>query len=316
MHMKVDRQVTFGWVVSSKASGTQTDAADDPVRLAGKYFEAVERYIEIASPYLDAVWVTDHFQQDKQAVVESMTTLGWLIGRHLRPHFGHMVLCQSYRNPALVAKMAANLQTLSGGRYILGMGAGWHEQEYRAYGYDFPPAAVRIAQLEEAVQIIRALWTQSPANFEGKYYRIVNAECVPQPDPPIPIMIGGGGEKRMLRVVARHADWWNHNFCTPEEYAHKQRVLAGHCHEVGRDPHSIVYTYDTMLNITAHPADAGEPRDKGTYIISGTPDTVTRQLEAFVRLGVRHFQLRFLDFPSTRGLELFAEKVLPRLRAE
>jgi alkanesulfonate monooxygenase SsuD/methylene tetrahydromethanopterin reductase-like flavin-dependent oxidoreductase (luciferase family) len=175
---------------------------------------------------------------------------------------------------------------------------------------------VRIAQLEEAVQIIRALWTQSPANFEGKYYRIVNAECVPQPDPPIPIMIGGGGEKRMLRVVARHADWWNHNFCTPEEYAHKQRVLAGHCHEVGRDPHSIVYTYDTMLNITAHPADAGEPRDKGTYIISGTPDTVTRQLEAFVRLGVRHFQLRFLDFPSTRGLELFAEKVLPRLRAE
>src|SRR5207244_9756252 len=109
----------------------------------------------------------------------------------------------------LMAKMAASLQTLSGGRFVLGYGAGWHAQEHEAYGFPFPGPAVRLAMLDEGVQVIRALWTQTPANFAGQYYHVTGLYCEPRPAPPPPLMIGGSGERHTLRLVARHADWWN-----------------------------------------------------------------------------------------------------------
>ncbi|MEO5953773.1 MAG: LLM class flavin-dependent oxidoreductase, partial [Chloroflexia bacterium] len=229
-------KLTFGWVIYPVPRGQNAEEAATPQSLGRALLQANESYIEAMQPHFNTVWVEDHFQWDNRPALEAITTLTYLAGRHEKLNFGHIVLGQSYRNPALTAKMAANLQLMTGGRFILGIGAGWKEDEYRAYGYPYPSAGERIDQLEEAVQIIRALWTESPANFQGKYYSIENAECQPQPDPAIPLLIAGGGEKKTLRVVAKYADWWNHNFCTAEEFAHKQSVLTGHCRDIGRDP--------------------------------------------------------------------------------
>ena len=140
--------------------------------------------------------------------------------------------------------------------------------------------------------------------------RIENAECQPQPDPPIPLLIGGGGEKKTLRVVARYADWWNHNFCTAEEYAHKQQVLEAHCREVGRDPAEIVHTYFAVVSLVDDPEKVEK---RSFHVVGGTPDMVTAELKQFIKLGVKHFQLRFLGFPKLDPLLMFLDKVLPRL---
>lgn len=303
--------VTFGWVIYPVPRGLTEEEAATAQSAGRALFRANKAYIEAMQPHFNTVWVEDHFQWDNRPVLEAMTTLTYLAGRHEKLRFGHIVLGQSYRNPALTAKMAANLQLITGGRFILGIGAGWKEDEYRAYGFPYPSAGERIDQLEEAVQIIRTLWSESPANFEGRYYNIVDAECQPQPDPAIPLLIAGGGEKKTLRVVAKYADWWNHNFCTAEEFAHKQSVLTGHCRDIGRDPSEILNTYYGFIQFVDDPS---KKEDRPFHVVAGTPDDVTRELEQFVKLGVRHFQLRFLDFPKQDGLHTFIEKVLPRLR--
>src|SRR5207249_11926712 len=137
--------------------------------------------------------------------------------------------------PSLVAKMAASLKSLSGGRFVLGYGAGWKGDEYVAYVYDFPSPATRIAMLEEGLQVIKAMWRDTPATFHGQYYHIEQARCEPRPDPLPPIMIGGDGEQLTLRVVARHADWWNCYSRTSEIAHHKLTVLKQHCAAEGRD---------------------------------------------------------------------------------
>lgn len=304
--------ITFGLVIYPTPRGLSEEDMATPTRAAQALVEANEQHIRAGKPHFDTVWVEDHFQWGDRPTLEAITTLTYLAGRHEGMRFGHIVLGQSYRNPALTAKMAANLQVLTKGNFILGIGAGWKEDEYRAYGYPYPSAGTRIAELEEAVQIIRAMWTQSPANFKGEHYQIENAECQPQPDPPIPLLIAGGGEKKTLRVVAKYADWWNLNICTAEEYAHKQDVLRGHCRDVGRDPDEITHTYYGFVSLVDDPSKA-EKRDN-LHIVGGTPDMVTRELEEFVRLGVKHFQLRILDFPELDGLQTFIEKVVPRLK--
>ena len=134
--------------------------------------------------------------------IEAWTTITYLLARYEKMRMGTIVLSQSYRSPALLAKMAANAQWLSGGRFILGIGAGWKENEYRAYGYDYPKDSVRLNQLEEAAQIIRAMWSSKQPTFQGKYYSIQNAFCNPRPTPAPPLLIGGAGPKRTLRIVA------------------------------------------------------------------------------------------------------------------
>ena len=142
---------------------------------------------------------------------KSWTLITYLMATYPKMSFCPSVLNQAYRSPALVAKMAAVLQLLSGGRLILGIGAGWKENEQRAYGYDFPPHKVRLDQLEESVQIIRKMWTEDAPTFQGKYYSIKNAYCSPRPDPVPPLLIGGFGPKRTLKIVAKYADWCNIN---------------------------------------------------------------------------------------------------------
>src|SRR5690349_20640993 len=139
--------------------------------------------IEALSPAFTTLWLEDHFQVGDSEHLECLTTLTYLAALYPRLKVGSLVLGQGYRNPALLAKMAANLQALSGGRLILGLGAGWKEDEYRAYGYTFPPVKTRMEQLEEAIQILRALWTTAPATFVGRHYSIHDAYCVPHPSP-------------------------------------------------------------------------------------------------------------------------------------
>lgn len=272
-----------------------------------------------------SAWVADHFvpwaqwQDVETDAVECWTTLTYLAARFQQLTWGSIVLCQSYRNPALLAKMVATLCALAPGRVVFGIGAGWKDDEYRAYGYEFPPAPTRIAQLEETVEIARRLWTTpGPVTFEGQHYAIRDAHLQPKPDPLPPIMIGGGGERLMLRLIARHADWYNLPGGSLENYQHKLEVLARHCAEIGRDPAAIKKSWACECVAVAPSRDEAQrlaeasPFYDAVSAIVGTPDDVAATLGRWVGTGVTHFQLRFADFPRTDSARLFAREVLPR----
>jgi F420-dependent oxidoreductase-like protein len=289
------------------------------------FVSQIIRFVSEVECDFDSAWVCDHFHPwakfvpETTPTIEGFTAISYFAGVFRRLKFGNIVLCNSYRNPALLAKMGATLQLLTGDRFILGIGAGWKEDEYLAYGYEFPSAKVRIEQLAEGVQIIRKMWTDTPASFEGKYYTIRDAICEPKPKPIPPIMIGGGGERLTLRIVAKYADWWNLANVSPETFKHKMDVLEGHCEKVGRRPEEIKKTLGNMVAIAETQREAREIAlrspftgggDLGKFVV-GDPDSVVERLSEYVELGVEHFILRFLDFPGTDGAKMFAEKVIP-----
>jgi alkanesulfonate monooxygenase SsuD/methylene tetrahydromethanopterin reductase-like flavin-dependent oxidoreductase (luciferase family) len=149
--------------------------------------------IRSLSSHFSTLWVEDHLQWDNAATLECFTTLSYLAATYPSFRIGTVVLSQAYRNPALVAKMAANIQFLTGGRLVIGVGTGWKEDEYNAYGYPFPDRRTRVEQLEEAIIILRSMWTVESASFKGQYHHIDGAFCEPRPLIPIPLLIGGGG---------------------------------------------------------------------------------------------------------------------------
>jgi F420-dependent oxidoreductase-like protein len=266
-----------------------------------------QRCIESLSTAFTTLWIEDHFQWgDATDNLECFSTLCYLAATYPRFKVGSLVMGQAYRNPALLAKMAANLQALSGGRVLLGLGAGWKEDEYIAYGYPFPSTKTRLEQLEEAVQIIKLMWTTQSATFQGKHYQIQDAYCAPRPDPAIPLLIGGGGERRTLEIVARYADWWNFNSVPPEVYAHKVDVLKQHCQRVGRNFAHITLSYLGTLSVAADPAQVIRQPQK--HYVAGSAAEVIRELEQFQALGVSHFMFRI---PNIETLEYFAEHVAP-----
>jgi alkanesulfonate monooxygenase SsuD/methylene tetrahydromethanopterin reductase-like flavin-dependent oxidoreductase (luciferase family) len=286
----------------------------------------VDQFVEtlnVVRGHFASAWVADHFvpwarfQGPTTDTYECWTTLCYLAGLFKDITFGNIVMSQSYRNPALVAKMGATLQELTGGRFVLGIGAGWKEDEYKAYGYEFPEPATRIRQLDEAVQIIRLMWSQQRATFHGQYYHIDDAICEPKPQPAPPILIGGGGKQMTLRVVAKYADWWNFPGGSLEHYRELLDTLRGHCERVGRDYDSIVKTWGCETVALAPTHEAAEQMAKaspfyGGDALVGTPDEVASQLKRFTDLGVQHFILRFADFPRNDSARLFIQDVLPR----
>jgi alkanesulfonate monooxygenase SsuD/methylene tetrahydromethanopterin reductase-like flavin-dependent oxidoreductase (luciferase family) len=284
-------------------------------RLVAATFPYFDR---VVAPF-DSLWLPDHVQYDGHAVAEGWTLMVWALARYPDKRCGHEVLCNSFRNPAHTAKMMATAQALSGGRAILGIGAGWNAEEYRAYGWPFPPAPVRIAQLAEAIELIRRLWTEAPATYEGEHYRIVDASCEPRPSPTPPVMVGGHGEKYLLRVVARHADWWNYGFRDDALYAHKQEVLKAHCREVGRDYDEILQVVRVGILIAETERDVerleADPctRPMADIRVAGPPAQVVDALQRIVRQGARRLTVNFADAPRPEGTLLFAERVLPYL---
>lgn len=305
-------RVEFGW----KVPEFPVDGSDNAAMIR-QTFETLD-LIEGRFP---AAWITDHvlpwarWQAVETPVIECWTTLTFLASRYPNLTWGTIVLCQSYRNPALLAKMVANLCAFIPGKFVFGIGAGWKEDEYRAYNWEFPRPAVRIAQLEETVEIAKLMWREDNATYEGKYYQIHNAYLQPKPDPIPPILIGGSGEQLTLRVVAKHADWWNGGG-TRETYARKLEVLRGHCEAVGRDFNTIKKTVGVdAVAIADTEAEArrlaeASPFFNGSGLI-GTPEQIVVQIQQWADLGVAHFHLRFADFPKTDGIRSFLAEVMP-----
>ena len=283
------------------------------------FVDDLNRVLERAAGHFDSAWIIDHLQFGDAGVLEGFTTLSYMAALHPQLRFGHTVLCQSFRDPALLAKMGATLQFLSGGRFILGLGAGWHEEEYRAYGYDFPSDGVRVVQLEEALQIIRAMWTGEEATFEGRHYQVKEAYCLPRPEPLPPVMLGAFRPK-MLRLAARYADWWNVSSTGIASYQRMVRELEQACVAVGRDPSTLKRTWVGGCACAATQAQA-EILAGGLYSASddddfgfvGTPQQVVAQMRAFIDLGVDYFMLDCAGFPGPVTLDMLINEVLPAL---
>ena len=231
--------------------------------------------------------------------------------------YGNLVLSQSYRNPALLAKMAATLQYLTGGRVVLAIGAGWHDEEYRAYGYDYPSGSARVQQLAEAIEVIRAVWADGPTTYRGQHYRVEGVICEVPPHDPIPIMVGTNGPKA-LAVTARHADWWNWDAPWDPTFREPYERLRAHCEAIGRSFDDITLTAGAFINLPDDPATF-EPTYFHDYyqatfpILGPSPADVIREIETLVDVGVRHFPLAFSDMAS---LERFILDVVPNLRLE
>jgi F420-dependent oxidoreductase-like protein len=208
----------------------------------------------------DAMWVSDHLMWEPDSVdrncFEAWTLLAALAATTSTLRLGTLVTCNSYRPPSLLAKMAAGIDAMSGGRVDFGLGAGWKEMEYRAYGYPFPSIAQRQAQLAEASRLIRLLWTEESASFDGEHFTLDGAVCAPKPvQDPMPMWIGGHGD-RLLRIVAQHADGWNMVFGRSlEELRDRHTTLDRHCEAIGRDPASVqrsVFLFTAIVDDETH----------------------------------------------------------------
>ncbi len=281
----------------------------------------LNRALDLVTGHFDSAWIIDHLQFGDAGVLEGFTALAYVAALYPQLKFGHTVLCQSFRNPALLAKMGATLQFLSGGRFILGLGAGWHEEEYRAYGYDFPPDRVRVAQLEEALQIIKAMWTEARATFAGKYYRVTEARCEPKPD-PIPTLMVGAFRPKMLRLTAKYADWWNVSSSGLDRYRALAEAFERACAEVGRDPSTVRRSWGggCACALTREEAEAFaggrfSADDDEDFGFVGTPQQLVEQMRPFIDLGVDYFMLDCGGFPRLTTLELLVNEVLPALNA-
>lgn len=281
----------------------------------------LNRCLDLIADYFDSAWWIDHIQWRDWDILECWTAISYLAGRYRRLRFGTMVLSQNYRNPALLAKMAATFDYVTEGRLILGLGAGWKEDEYRAYGYEFPPPGVRVGQLEEALAIVRSMWTEAETTLAGRYYRVEGARCDPKPATPPPLMVGARGP-RMMRVTARHADWWNGDWSGLEQYRALIGQLDAACRAVGRDPTTLRKTWLGTVACRRTEAEAraevassyasGAIRDNS---LVGTPAQVVEQVRAYAALGVDYVILCPHHFPDLASLELFCHEVIPVLRA-
>ncbi|MCC7363553.1 MAG: LLM class F420-dependent oxidoreductase [Dehalococcoidia bacterium] len=253
--------------------------------------------------------------------------------------FGPLVSPVTFRSPVDVARMAAQVDVLSGGRFVMGMGAGWNEPEHVAYGIPFPPVRERFDRLEEAIHVAKALWEPGPATYEGRYYRLDGAECLPKPSSPgrPPILIGGGGEKRTLKLVAKYADEWNCVNLSPDAYAAKVAVLERHCEAEGRDPATIRrsmmafgivgpterdldHATAVLQGMFARPgAAAASPAEfreglRARGMLVGTTDQVVDTLGQLAGHGLQEVQFQHFNFDDDAVPEYLAAEVAPRVR--
>lgn len=282
---------------------------------------------------LDSVWLYDHFHavpwpaQPGTVVFECWTGMMALAMATQNVRLGQMVTCAGYRNPAYLAKVAAGIDVASGGRLEFGIGAGWYWEEFESYGYGFASNGDRLGHLRDTVEIVKRLWLDERASYDGRFASIKDAISDPKPlqQPRPPVWIGGGGEKVTLRIVAEHADWSNF-MGTLETFHTKRDLLRGHCEAVDRDPGEIrmsvhcdclVARTDTELRalLDKHPSIFGIPEEQRlqSHLI-GTVNQVIDRAAKYAELGCEGFIPWFPDYPTTDSLDLFAEEVAPVLR--
>lgn len=296
----------------------------------------------------DSVWVSDHFFLDlgkyggparRFGSLEALTTLSAIAVETERVRLGTLVLCYAFRHPPLLAKMASTLDVVSGGRLELGLGAGWYEDEFRAFGFDFPPPGERMRALRETVDILSGMFGGERFTYSGRFYRVSDAPNEPRPAqrPRPPIWIGGKGGPKVLRLVAEAADGWNTVWrATPEAYAERARALDRICGEVGRDPATVRRSLGLYTLVGSDGADLsarwralqewtpGRALD-GTSLeayagdaLAGTPEECVARIKAFEALGVEHLVCSFASLPfaiyDREQVELFAREVLPKVR--
>ncbi|GER91381.1 LLM class F420-dependent oxidoreductase [Dictyobacter vulcani] len=281
------------------------------------FLEQTRKNLDAVVESFDSIWFIDHVQFKDSQLLEGWTALTHMAALYPTFQFGHVVLCQSFRNPALLAKMAATAQFMSEGRFILGIGAGWHQEEYDAYGYKFPPAGTRVEELDETLQIVKALWTEPRATIEGKHYQVRDAYCEPKPEPLPPIMVGAS-QPRMLRLTARYGDWWNVSQVDIESYRKLVTESEKACQVVGRDPATLRRTwFGGCLCVPegTDPASIDMKQVRSPNPFVGTPSQIIEQMKPFVDLGVDYFMLKNEGFPDSTSLRLLSEEVLPRLNS-
>ena len=292
-----------------------------------------------AGPW-ESIWVYDHFHTvpvpSQEATHEAWSLMAAFAASTSRVRLGQMCTCMAYRNPAYLAKVAATIDVISGGRVEMGIGAGWYEHEWRAYGYGFPSAPERLRALDEGVQIMQQAWTTGSATLQGKIYQVDGAIVRPLPlqSGGIPFWIAGGGEKVTLRIAAQYAQYTNFDG-TPEGFAHKSEVLAGHCSRLGRDFDAITRSanYNMAIGRDQREVDdrIGWIRDHYTRTAGaeraekelagyigmpgvGTPEQIVEKFTAMKRAGMTYAIVNFPELAyDTSGLELFEKEVIPAL---
>lgn len=280
----------------------------------------------------ESIWTPDHFMLGKDgATFESLTTLSALSQITSRIKFGTWVLCNNYRNPALVAKMASTLGNISDGRFILGYGAGWYGAEYEAYGYRFPPPGERVEMMSEGLQVIRGMLENKKFTFNGKYYAVKEVVNAPKSRKQVPIIVGGWG-KRVLSLAAEYAEGWDIGADPTEgQYAEKVSLIKSALSKAHKPYTKFTRSIHIHVLIGRNEAEVNEKKEKVLKVIStleskvlyrpsadykfeidktliGTPDVIRKKLEAFARLGCQRFILMFMDYPKYDSPRLFASE--------
>lgn len=280
----------------------------------GRWLDDLDAILPELEKQFKSLWMTDHLFWGDAPTYEAWTVLAFVAARWPQFDLGPIVLGQSYRNPALLAKMGATLQTLCQGRFIMGIGAGWKEDEYHAYDYPYPRGGIRVEQLEDTLEILKRMWHEPGAvTYQGKHYSVSNAYCEPKPAPVPPIIVGGGGQKTML-LAARYADWWSMPDANFEVYKERVTVLKKHCEAVGRDPASLRLTWFGRLAVSNSESEA-EALSNGKWTrdkaLVGTPTQVAEQLQQFIELGVDYFMVEVLDLPNPATRQMVLEEIFP-----
>ncbi|HEY5685641.1 MAG TPA: LLM class F420-dependent oxidoreductase [Acidimicrobiia bacterium] len=278
----------------------------------------------------DSIWVYDHFHNhpvpSQESVFEAWTLMAALAATTRRVRLGQMCTCVPYRSPALLAKIAVSVDAICKGRLDVGIGAGWSTHEFKGYGYPYPPDGVRLDMLEEAAQVLKAMWTSDEAYFQGEHYVLEGAITRPRSmqDPHPPLWIAGAGEKRTLRIVARYGDYANFSGDI-ETFRHKSKVLAGHCEAEGRDFSEIGRSVHLMSVIGRDEADLeaklaiaarrrnSTPAEFADEHFAVTVDRAVEMMDEFRSEGCSDMILYFYDMGEADSLELFASEVIPRL---
>lgn len=292
---------------------------------------------DLESRGFDSLWVYDHFhtvpEPTQEVTYEAWTMMAALAVSTDTIRLGQMCTCNTYRPPSYLAKVASNIDVLSGGRLEMGIGAGWYEHEHDGYGYEFKSPGSRLGMLREGVEIMRAMWTEDEVTYRGEYYELDGAICQPKPiqEPHIPFWIAGGGEKVTLSIAARYAQYTNFGGDALENFKHKSEILKKHCDDVGTEYDAIVRSAN--FNVLCAPTEA-EVEEKKAWLLghlkkyvsdhraerfaalydetSGTPEQVISWLGEYQKAGMSYAIVNFADVAYDRGsMELFAKEVIP-----